>query len=499
LGKMPDATKATDDANTRLNSLVDLALVEPNPMLGSNPYEPTVSTPATFIESADYSTLTLNRPALTYGFKSFGLVRTFIRQPVDDALAGGLDIEIPEWDEEEVKELLELMEEEDDFGIVKDGMTWARLFGGAGIIPVTEEDPSRPLRDDEVTEGSRLKFLAADRWELTLAGFTEPKDEFERMLLIQYGYSYNGAYNYYGVPLDDSRVFKLFGQKSPSLIRQRLQGWELSELEQCLREIQTYIKFQNLLFELVDEAKVDVYGIEDFNNQLASAEGTSLIKLRVSLGNWIKNYKNALVMDKNDTYEQKQLAFGGLADIFEEFRINLCAALRFPMNKLFGQSASGFASGEDSMENYNAMIESEVREKLRRVLRKIIGLRCRQLKGYEPKFSFKFKPLRVLNGVEEEQVKTSKQNRFLALFDRDLLSGQETDEVLHKEGLLAIETEVGRGEREPISPLEMQADAQDHAADMDKAQAKADAKKEKQNGIERLRVMINWHDRRKAA
>ena len=446
---------ARTDANQRLNSLAEFAIPSFSGVQGDGNYgfEPTISTPAEFITSADYSTFTLNRPALNYGFKSYGLVRSLISQPVDDAFKGGITIHIPELEDEDVKELQERMEDEGDLETAKSTFCWTRLFGGAGTITVTDQDPSTPLDMDKLF-GKMLRFLSADRWELILSGMTvnAPGSEEDNKLeqaRAMYGYTSNGEFNYYGVPLHGSRVIKVIGQEAPSLIRPRLQGWGLSVLEQCMRSIQTYIKFQNLLFALVDEAKVDIYKLMDFAQQLSSDEGTAQTKLRVGLQNAIKNYQNAIIIDKEDEYEQKQIAFSGLADIMVEFRINLCADLKIPYNKLFGMSSTGFASGEDSMENYNSMVEVEVRSKARKLVRKIIELRCYQLWGYCPKFTFEFRPLRELSGVEEEQVRTSTQNRIMQLRTADQITGMEADTLLHREGLIQIDTEVGQGLREP--------------------------------------------------
>lgn len=456
-----DVVTVDDGVSTserRLNGLADVATLDyigPSGTNNQNPFEPNVSTPETFVTSADYGTFTLNRWGLTYGYKSYGVVQAVVTHPVDDAFRGGIDIEIPEMDEEDLALLHEAMEEGDDIMQAKLVGYWDRLFGGAGLIVITDQDPSTPL-DLKNLENQPLKFLAADRWELILSGLMTAGPGYEEMGINpieiardQYGYQSLGRYNYYGVPLDDTRVTKISGHEAPSLLRPRLQGWGLSVLEQCMRSINTYILFGNLLYQLCGEAKVDVYKIEQFNEQLATAQGTAAIKLRIGLGNWLKNYKNALAMDKNDDYDQKQLSFAGLADIMVEFRINLCADLKIPYNKLFGQSSTGFSSGEDSMENYNSMIEVEVRDKIRKVLRRIISLRCIQLFGYVPKFTFKFKSLRVLDGQEEEAVKTSKQNRIMQLRQTDQITGMEADELLHKEGLLSIETEVGTGAREP--------------------------------------------------
>lgn len=485
---MTDRLAATETLAARNNSLQDVC----ESVLQTNPYQTTqtIAQPWTFSEGAAYTPFTLNRIALSYGYMTYGLVQAVIDVPVEDAFRGGFEIESDELDEKDIKELHKAMEEAEDLKAIKDTIKWARLFGGAGLIAATDQDPRRPLR--ELAKGAELKFVDADRWELLLTlvslnGQAVQVDPNRPDPMVS-------PYNYYGVALDPSRVVRMLGKAAPSFIRQRLQGWGMSELERCIREINSYIKFQSLLFELVDEAKIDVYGIERFNDNLATAQGTSLITLRIQLSNLLKNYKNALVMDKEDTYEQKQIAFSGLADIFQEFRINLCAALKIPYNKLFGQSATGFASGEDSMENYNGMIESDVREASKPLVRDAIKLRMQTVFGYVPEFTFGFKPLRVLSEIEEEEGKNAKQTRALELYDRDLLNGQETMESLHKDGLVNVDSEVLSGQREPISPLAMQQEGQEVSAAQGDKKLALEAKKaakSKNNGLARLQAMLD--------
>ncbi len=473
------------------NSLEDLL---PNHQFGQQ----MIAQPFTFSDGMSYTPFTLNRIALSYGYMSYGLVQTVIDQPVEDAFRGGLTIESKELDEEDIKTLMQAIEENNDLDAIKDTARWARLYGGAGLIINTGQNPSSNFREKGITEGSELAFIAADRWELILSTLTLDGNQYGQMG----GHAENTSpFQYYNVRLHNSRVITMQGRTAPAFIRQRLQGWGMSELERCMREINTYIKFQNLLFELVDEAKIDVYKIEQFNNALASATGTAAIQTRIQLSNMIKNYRKAVVMDKEDEYEQKQIAFSGLADLFEEFRINLCSALKIPYNKLFGQSATGFSSGADSMENYNAMIDADVRDKVRPLVRQALKLRMRQVFGYEPEFTFKFAPLRVLDETQEEENNTKKQARAMELYDRDLLNGQETMQSLHKSKLLNVDSEVMKGTREPISPLEMEQESNEAAAKNDATKAAA-AGKSKKNGMERLAQMLRFeskHHARRAA
>ena len=53
-------------------------------------------------------------------------------------------------------------------------------------------------------------------------------------------------------------------------------------------------------------------------------------------------------MDKEDDWTQKQISWSGLAEVWQQLRLNLSSALKIPMNKLFGESATGFGGGEDA-------------------------------------------------------------------------------------------------------------------------------------------------------
>lgn len=410
----------------------------------------TIAMPYTFAMGVQYTPVSLDRIALTYGYAGYGLVQTLIDIPVEDALRGGIEIETDELDAEELKLLHRFRDENEDDEAIKETMKWCRLYGGGGMLTeVADEDPRTPFDPKKLTPDSALRFIAADRWELCLTGST-------LLNINQPGYSIlhnqqpvsDVPYLYYTIPVHRTRVMKVLGKKAPSFLRLRLQGWGMSELERCLRDINSFVKFQNVIFELIDEKKLDIFKIQQFNQMLASAEGTALIQKRIQLNSVLKNYKNATAMDTEDDFIQKELAMSGIADIYQELRQNLSAALGIPEAKLFGQSSSGFSSGQDTIENYNAMVESGVRVTVKPLIKLSVDLRCQQLFGFVPAYQIKLKPLRVLSEPEEETVLTSRQNRALTLYDRQLFTPQELMESLDKDKLLNVCTEVQQGLRE---------------------------------------------------
>lgn len=386
-----------------------------------------------------YNPISLNRILLNYAYMTFGIIQTFIDQPVEDGLRGGIEIECEELDQDDLKLLQDVLIEMKDYETLKTTMKWARLFGGAGLIINTDQDPTQELDVDLINDMTPLSFIDADRWELTLNYILEEKSPC--------------PYNYYGQPIHRSRVLKIDGKVAPSFIRRRLQGWGMSVLERVIRDVNAYTKNQDVIYELLDEAKQDVWLLNALNTKLATPNGMASVQSRLQLANQMKNYSNAIIMDKEDVYEQKQISFSGLAEMQNQNRIGIAAAVRMPMTKLFGMSASGFNSGEDDIENYNSLIEGEVRAQLREPLHTIIKLRMRQLFNFIPEhFEVNYKPLRVLSAEQEENIKDKKFNRSSALYSQGMYTGKEYAESNKKDGITTMDTEVAKGSREPEPP-----------------------------------------------
>jgi len=433
--KIKQLVKVKNKGETRRNGMLD-GIFDPGMGYGTTSAS---SYPFQLGNANQYNPVTLNRILLSYAYMTFGIIQTFIDQPVEDALRGGVDIETDELSEDDIALLQDVLVELKDYEAIKNAMKWAKLYGGAGLIINTDQDPTTELDMNLVSEQSPLSFIDADRWELTLNYILEEKVPC--------------PYNYYGQPIHRSRVLKINGKDAPSFIRRRLQGWGMSELERVIRDFNAYTKNQDVIYELLDEAKQDIWQLENLNTKLATTQGQASIQQRLELANKLKNYSNAIVMDKNDIYDQKQITFGGLAEMQNQNRIGVSGAVRMPMTRLFGMSSAGFNSGEDDLEVYNCLIESEVRARLREPLHTIIKLRCKQLFGFIPEhFEVDFKPLRILSAEAEENILDKKFNRASALYSQGMLTGKEYAEILRKENVVTMDTEVSQGSREPEPP-----------------------------------------------
>ena len=397
------------------NSLADFAgNIQSWGLAPFNPFTPQNSRLDTIFINTRWNLISNYRTVLSEAYAEYGIVQTLVEQPVSDAFSKGFDISTEQLDTSQKKKLETYLEKYQIVQKIQQALIWARLYGGGGLVIMTEQNPSLPLDVSAINEDTPLDFVAADMWELY-------KDNYK--VWNPWDSDDDKKYSYYGINLHKSRVFPIKGKEPPSFIRPRLRGWGMSELERVVRSINSYLKNQDLIFELLDEAKIDVYQLNGFNTAMLTAKGTKGAEERVRISNSLKNYLNALILDTNDKYEQKQLSFNGLSDILTQIRQGVAADLKMPMTKLFGVSAAGFNSGEDDIENYNAMIESEIRSKVKYIVVSVLELCCQKLFGFIPDdLTISFKSLRILSAEQEENMKNSQYNRLIQTYANGLLS-----------------------------------------------------------------------------
>ena len=393
----------------------------------------TLFTQEPLVRATKHSLITLNWQELTYAYVNFGLVQRFIDQPILDALRGGIVVKSKELGDK-VKDIDIYMKDKGIYDAFINANKWKRLYGGGGLIINTSGKPNQPLNIDDIPQGAELELYDADLWELNYAFNVESVNEFEN----DEGTG-TVKYNYYGIPLNDQRVIRLSGKRAPALVRRQLRGWGMSELERLMMSINQYMKNQQCIFEGLDEFKLDVYKFTGFNEALATANEEQIAK-KVREVNDNKNFQNAVVLDKEDDYVTKQITFSGLAEMVKEIRVGVACDLNMPITKLFGISSAGFNSGDDDIENYNAMIESEIRQPLRTPLLKVLKIVCRILFGFIPEdLDFEYKPLRILSGEQEEKVKSRKLERILNSLQLGIIDAKTACKVINNSNVLDIQ------------------------------------------------------------
>lgn len=388
-----------------------------------------------FINSSP-NLISLNYIPIANMYKSNGFVATVVDLPVSDAFRnGGFEIDSNILTSEELLQLEEKMSDCNDIETLKDCIRWGRLYGG-GCILISAGKTNDSFFNPETVYNKEVNFYAVDRWQCIAQGTSlQLSEKFNLQDNLRHE---NGT----GIIFDKSRVLTYTGKTQPYYIRNMLQGWGTSILEDVIPHLNQYLKANNVILELLDEAKIDILKISGLANLLASADGEQLVKRRASIAAQEKNYKSMLVMDSEDDYDHKQMSFASLDNILDKIFLMICSCLRIPYSKVFGKGANGFSSGEDDLENYNAMIDSEIRVPVTKILKQMIDIRCYQLFGKKDEsLKIIWKPLRVLSEKEEQEIKNSKINSFIQLKNAGILSAKQVAEKLSNEDIIAFSEE----------------------------------------------------------
>ena len=384
---------------------------------------------------------------LTYLYKTFGILANIVDIPVDDAYKrGGFDLEAESIDEDELHKLEKHISRMQDIKQIKNARKWARLYGGAAIIVLDGRDLSKPLNKDRL-KSNGFELLAVDRWQLI---YSEPNINIPggSWTLTIYGTDQNIA----SKKIHNSRVIVVKGKEAPYQIMQRVNGWGISVYEQIFQDMSSFFKARNVIFELLDESKIDVLKLATLQEAISSSTGEAALQRMVDMVARNKNYKSQITLSTNDEYEQKQIRFSGMSEILKEIRIMIAGASKMPVNKIWGEGVTGFGSGEDSLENYNSQIENEIRTDDTPVIEDVLRLRCYELFGREVEdLEMIWKNLRTLNAIDEQNINDHKLGNALQLFDRQLLSPQEVMEYLKKQQIFIHNTKALNGELEDMT------------------------------------------------
>ncbi len=442
---------------------------------GINPFgftgAQTISETTTAFDNLRWYLVSNFRQLLSQLFVEIGLVKTIVCVPVDDGLRGGMMFKSKQLDEEQIKDLQLTMDRDRDLNTAGWAAKWTRLYGGGGIlILVEDQDPEEPLDLEAINENVEVKFKAVDMWEL----FEERQNVEGYDMDLGNEVEEDEYFSYYNHRVHKSRVLALRGNEAPSFVRPRLRGWGVSEVESLIRSMNQYLKATDLGFEVLDEFKLDVYKIKNLVDTLLSPGGTNKIKERVQMANWQKNYQNAVVMDSEDDFDHKQLSFAGLAEAMSGIRMQVAADMRIPIIKLFGTSVSAGmgTTAQDEMENYNSMVESEVRDKLKYPILEMARIKCQQKFGFIPDdLEGEWKPLRELTALDQETVKTQKFTRLLQAKAAGEVTTQEFRDASNKGNLFDVQLNTSEDDLNPDDPeiddVLAGVDAEDEAEDVE--------------------------------
>lgn len=289
--------------------------------------------------------------------------------------------------------------EEDRLHIPMDcneALSWARLYGGGGILMITGQDLTKPLNLNLVKKGSLQRVIVFDRfdmqamtlntWNVLATNYLEP--EF---------YTINGG----GQQVHWSHFARFMGAKLPRRQRAQTQGWGDSELRKCLDDIMDIVASKDGIAELMQEANVDVITRVGLSDELASDQDDAIVS-RYTMFAHMKSVVQMALLDGDETYDRKTLDLAGVAPVLETLMTWISGAADIPVTRLFGTSAKGLnATGDGDLTNYFNSIRSKQLTQLDPAMRMLDEVLVRSALGYFPDdYNYVWNPLQQPDSVE---------------------------------------------------------------------------------------------------
>lgn len=233
----------------------------------------------------------------------------------------------------------------------------ARLTGGAALyIGTGQSDPTLPLKPESLGKAGIRHLNVLSKRVLTAGELDRDPESpgYGRPAFYTLSSSTAGQ-----LQIHPSRLVILQGAVRPDPELDTGDGWGDSVLLAISKAIKDADASAGNIASLVFEAKVDVIKIPNFMAQLSEPAYEEKVLNRLQLAMMGKGVNGTLVMDAEESYEQKQLQFSGLIDLLMGFMQLVSGASDIPMTRLLGQSPGGLnASGESDLRNYYDRISS---------------------------------------------------------------------------------------------------------------------------------------------
>lgn len=282
---------------------------------------------------------------------------------------------------------------------VGQALSWARLFGGAGILMLTNQDLTQPLDITKIKQGDLKRFIVFDRhemngvmmntWNVLAPNYLQPE-----VFTIQGGQ----------VNIHWTHFARFMGEMLPRRQLAQTQGWGDSVLRVCMEEINDAIAAKGGIAELMTEANIDIIKRDGLSEELASDQDDEIIK-RYEMFSMMKSVIHMALLDENETFDRKTLQLSGVSQTLEVMMKWVVGAARMPASKLFGDAATGLNNnGEGDLKLYYDDIRAVQDLSLSDPLALLDEVLIRSTLGGVPDdFDYVWNPLAQENPVEAAQ------------------------------------------------------------------------------------------------
>ena len=319
------------------------------------------------------------------------------------------------------------------------GLKWGRLFGGAVCLIAIKghDDLTKPLDLDDVEPDSYRGLIPFDRW----SGVSPNAD-----LIVDINFptdfglpkSYKITTQTGAVDVHHSRLLRFTGRDLPAWEKQTEQYWGLSEVELIYDELQKRDYTSWNIVSLITRAQI--LAIKDSQlSQGMSGLAMSNAAYNAFVGRMMAmseamNNQGLLVLPEKGELSAHQNSFGGLADIYNTFMLDIAGACETPVSRLYGRSTTGLGqSGEGDLQVYYDTVEQKRNRELRPQIDKLYPIVAMSTWGEVPDdFDYDFPPVRTMSNKDLADLAEKNTSSVVSAYQADLIGKRDAMGALKK-------------------------------------------------------------------
>jgi uncharacterized protein len=352
-----------------------------------------------------------NRLDLEASYRNSWLVGQVVDTIAEDMTREGITMN-SKMQPDDISKVQSALVEYDIWHTICNAIKWARLYGGAIVVILTEgADYEKPLNFDLIGKNRFKGLVVLDRWQIS-PSFGELVTELGTELgKPKYYETLPGISSLPAMKIHHSRVLRFDGIELPYYQKLSENLWGLSVVERMYDRLIAFDSATAGASQLLHKAHLRVIGVDGFREALALGGKTE--EAVIKQFNYIRlmqTIEGLTVLDAKDNFTVHPYSFSGISDLLIQFGEQISGATGVPLVRLFGQSPAGLNStGESDLRNYYDHIMKLQVNQLTKHIRVILEIMSRSVVGktLPEDFEFEFNPLWQLSNTEKSQIASS--------------------------------------------------------------------------------------------
>lgn len=231
-----------------------------------------------------------------------------------------------------------------------EGLKWARLYGGAGIV-LGVMDGKDPIEPVDFRNIRKIEFMnTLHRWELHPQGSMIQNDPTKPhfgmpevyMLNPEVGGSHNST-----MLVHRSRIIRFEGARLPKNLFIGNSYWHDTVLNRFKNPLRSFQSAYDSTATLLHDFAQAVYKIKHLTEMISQGRD-DLISKRLELVDACRSVVNAIVLEDGEEFDRKVTNLTGLPDILNKMDQRLVQASKMPHTVLLGEGPGGLGATGDS-------------------------------------------------------------------------------------------------------------------------------------------------------